>query len=365
MSDSRKCRFIGILILAVSCVLAGAAGSEGPVAGLKFEYAGESVVDWRSGESYGRTSRVAIKKGLIEPSHRGELFVGNIPFSGSPQRRGSQRLTVDFQTRDGIEKILGTATGRKISGAQRKFIEGGKAICRDGSLGDEVSEHFRFWIYGVSREAVEKTTEAFIEFLTAEAEANMQYWLSEIENIGEEQIPDANRQISETLGEFNAAEAKLASLKKTVKYISVEEAMQTVVEFNSRLNLLELEVVGLQAKVAANQEYVRQEHGEKGNLTDETYVMVQQILADDVIELAGALAKKQAATKIRDQAKSFYDLHIQLDDLPKKLKNLENSLRSLEEGLAGARSKRTDPHGGAVGPTVFENKVVINAVHTD
>ncbi len=101
------------------------------------------------------------------------------------------------------------------------------------------------------------------------------------------------------------------------------------------------------------------------NLTNDALTKLQQILADHIIELAGALAKKETATKIRDQAKEFYDLHTQLTKLPKTLTNLRKSLSSHESSLQGAENAMTDPRGGALAPKVFGNKVVINPVYTD
>jgi hypothetical protein len=313
---------------------------------------------------YGSSSRVSIKKGLVIPSHRAELFIGNISFSGTSQRRGGQRLTVDFQSRDAIEKILSTPAGRIVSAAQRKFIEGGNALYRYGSLGDEVADHFRFWVYAVSRDDVEKTTQAFIQFLIVEAEANMQYWLSECDRISRELIPDTEKRIAETLGSIKTTEAKLAKLKKTVLYVSTEEAIQTVLEFNGTLDALEVEIAGLRAKVAANKEYMR-EYTDHASLREETFAMLQQILGNDTIELAGALARMQAAAKIRDRAKEYYDLHTQLDELPNTLKNLENSKSSLEEGLKGAEERMADPYSGVRPPKIFENEVFINPIDAD
>jgi len=119
--------------------------------------------------------------------------------------------------------------------------------------------------------------------------------------------------------------------------------MQTVLEFNNTLNTLEVEIAGLQAKVSANKEYMAQ-----AKLTNEALTKLQQILADHIIELAGALARKETATKIRDQAKEFYDLNMQLSKLPKSLDYIQKSLSSHERGLEGAKEEMISPAGGAL-----------------
>jgi hypothetical protein len=353
MTDSSKSRLMMALVLATICLPAAAKDPNHPTTGLRFEV-GQTTVDWRTTDMFGRSSPLPIKEGLVRPSHRAQLFIANLP------SREGNRLDVDFQGPQAIKEILDTPAGQEISPAQRKFLEAGRAIYRDGSLGDEVIDHFRFWVYGVSKDDAEKTTQAFIQFLTAEAEAKMQLWLSECKKLTEDLIPGCKKRISETQDEIKAVQAKLDTLKKRVYYVSTEEAMQTVLEFNKTLNTLEVEVAGLQAKVSANKEYMTQ-----GKLTNEALTKLQQILADHIIELAGALARKETAAKIRDQAKEFYDLHTQLDKLPKDLTNLEKTLSSHERGLEGAEKAMSNPQGGALPPKVFENKVVINPVRTD
>jgi len=357
MTDSSKSRLMVALVLATICLPAGAKDPNHPTTGLRFEV-DQRIADWVSTDMYGRPSRIPTKEGLVRPSHRAQLFIANLPSSEASQRRNA--LDVDFQGPEAIEKILDTPAGRKISAAQRKFLEAGRAIYRDGSLGDEVADHFRFWVYAVSKDDAEKTAQALIQFLTAEAEAKLQVMLSECKKLTEDITPGCKKRISEMPGEIKAVEAKLDTLKKTVHYVSTEEAMQSVLEFNKTLNTLEVEVAGLRAKVAATKEYMAHT-----NLTNEALTKLQHILADHIIEQAGALARKETATKIRDQAKEFYDLHNELAKFPKILSNLENSLSNYEGGLERAEEAITSPHGGALPPNVFENKVVINLVSMD
>ena len=353
MTDSSKSRLMMAFVLATICLPAAAKDPNQPTTGLRFEV-GQTTVDWRTTDMFGRSSSVPTKEGLVRPSHRAQLFIANLP------SREGNRLDVDFQGPQAIEKILETPAGQKISPAQRKFLEAGRAIYRDGSLGDEVVDHFRFWVYAVSKDDAEKTAQALIQFLTAEAEPKMQHWLSECKKLTEDVIPEKKKTISETESQIKGAQTKLDSLKKTLHYVSTEEAMQTVLEFNKTLNTLEVEIAGLRAKVAANKEYMAHT-----NLTNDALTKLQQILGDHIIELAGALAGKETATKIRDQAKEFYDLNMQLDKLPKDLNNMRASLARSESGLERAKEDMANPRGGAIPPKVFENKVVINLVSTD
>jgi len=357
MTDSSKSRLMAALVLATICLPAAAKDPNHPTTGLRFEV-GQTTVYWMTTDMYGRSSRVPIKQGLVRPSHCAQLFIANFPARQVPDRRNM--ADVDFQGPQAIRGIIDTPAGQEISPAQREFLEAGRAIYRDGPLGDEVADHFRFWVYGVSEDDTEKTVQAFIQFLTAEAEAKLQAMLSESKKLTEDLIPGYKKRISETQGEIKAAQTKLDTLKKTVHYVSTEEAMQTVLEFNKTLNTLEVEIAGLQAKVSANKEYMAHT-----NLTNDALTKLQQILGDHIIELAGALARKETATKIRDQAKDFYDLHTQLDKLPKDLNNLRASLARSESGLEEAEKAMSNPHGGALPPKVFENKVVINPVSTD
>lgn len=361
MTDPSTSRLMVALVLAAICLPAAAKDPNPPTTRLKFEVdqrVDQRIAYWLSTSQYGQPSRVPIKEGLVRPSHRAELFIANLPSRVASQRRSV--LEMDFRGPGAIEKILKTPAGQRISPAQREFLKAGRAIYREGSLGDQVIDSFRFWVYAVSKDDAERSVQAFIQFLTAEAEAKMRLLLSECKEITEDIIPGCKKKISEMPDEIKAVEAKLDTLKKTLHYVTIEEAMQAVLEFNKTLNTLEVEIAGSQAEVSANKEYMA-----NTNLTNDALTKLQQILAGHIIELAGALARKETAAKIRDQAKEFYDLHAQVVKLPKELSRLRGSLPRLESRLKSVKLEITDPDSGALSPKVFENKVVINSVNAN
>ncbi|MHC4741414.1 MAG: hypothetical protein ACYS8Z_05855 [Planctomycetota bacterium] len=360
MSDSSKYRLMMVLVLAAISLPAAGKESNDPAARLKFEV-DQRTVSWTSADSRGRVSRVPVKEGFARPSYRAELFVANLATSRTIiSGRLVEAPNTYFQGAEAISGILNTPSGRKVSGSQREFLESGRAIYREGSFGGRVEGHFGFWVYGVSKDDAERTAQAFVQYLTAEGEATKQYWLSERKKIAEELMPEAEKEIADAEEEIKKVQTRFDVLKKSVHYVSTVEAMETVLEFNRMLNDLEVEISGLQAKVAANKEYMA-----KSNLTEDALTQLQQILGDHIIELAGAQAKKETAAKIRNNARLFYDLDKQLDELPKGLVIKRRSLSSLEKRLKDSEDKINHPYSGTMPPKVFENKVVVNAVHRD
>jgi hypothetical protein len=88
-------------------------------------------------------------------------------------------------------------------------------------------------------------------------------------------------------------------------------------------------------------------------------------MSEQAVELAGALARREAATKIRSRAQEFYDLSVleiglnqEIADLKKELSMYEMELPEAERGYAQATADELPPK-------VFQNKVTIYPVRVE
>jgi hypothetical protein len=138
----------------------------------------------------------------------------------------------------------------------------------------------------------------------------------------------------------------------------MDEAEQAVLELNKMLDVIDVETAGLQAKVLAIGKF---KSGNKIS-NEDTLSKLEQMLSEQTIELAGALARKEAVTKIRDRAEEFYNLRKKQLELPKTLDLLRSSLSNRERDLQQVQGRLISPASNAMPPKVYQNKVTIYTV---
>ncbi|MHC4098272.1 MAG: hypothetical protein ACYSWZ_23515 [Planctomycetota bacterium] len=370
MISSKKRQLVIILILFCICVPVLGVEPNEPKTELKFEISDEQL-PWLYGTR-------EIAKVPIKPGYGAELFIWNLPEaqfmtpSSRPPRRPTprrqprnwsvRRPDIDFASPKMIKTILDTSAGQSMSELQREFVTMGYALLKIGRFNDKLPNYHHLGVYAVSQDDAKKMVKAFIEVLTNEAKKELVFWQSERQRLQEE-IPNTKKKISEIEEQYRATQNKLDELERDVHYLSTDEAKEIVLELNKKLNNLEVEIAGLQAKVSTIEEHIekyKKRNAERGP----AFAKLEEMLNDQTIELAGALASKEAATKIRNQAQEFCDLHRQLTQLPKSNTNLIRNLEASEHGLGQVEEKLADLNPDILPPKVFQNKVTIYRVLT-
>jgi chromosome segregation ATPase len=145
-----------------------------------------------------------------------------------------------------------------------------------------------------------------------------------------------------------------------VHYLSVDEAKAIVLELNKTLNTLDVEIAGLQAKISTIEEY-------KSDKTVSLDIVekLEEMLREQTIELAGALARKDMATEIRYQAEGYFSLTSMKDSLQKQLDTLKSDLSDHKAELRRNEHQLAHPTTDMLPPQVFQNKVTIYPVHVE
>jgi phage shock protein A len=260
----------------------------------------------------------------------------------------------DFSQPTRIESVLSTSAGKSFSQDQVDLLHTGASIRVLGQFGDAVGNHQHVRIYAVSEKDARQTVAAYIEILT-KASKNVEYLKHQLQEL-HQNIPETKKEISEKEASLKSVRTRLDELKKSVHYLSVDEAKQTALELNKTLNALEVEIAGLQAKIATIEKYTSDK-----KVGPETVAKLEAMLSQESVELAGALARKQAATRVRNQAAQLCELNGQETDLVKELKALEGDLLNYKMTLALVQSELASP------PQVklFQDKVTIYPVRAD
>jgi len=290
--------------------------------------------------------REEMVQSSIRPKYVGVLYVGY------------RQEFPDCDDPGVIQSILSTPSGKLLSQQQIDLLSTGACIRRLGAFGDTVNNHYHFRIYAVSEKEARQTTEAFIEILANRSKEETQFYKDAILEL-RRTIAETKRKIQEKEPEAEAARARFEEMKKTARFLDYKKARETIGSLNEKLNALDIDIAGLQARVSTIETY---KSGKKvSNPT--TLGKLDQMLSEYAIELADDLAKKEAFMEIRRQAKAFYDLYHLQNRLPRQVQSLRDNLPRLEQELRENKKRLNSPEKPP--PKVFENKLTIYPVRVD
>ncbi|MHC4575363.1 MAG: hypothetical protein ACYS76_14740 [Planctomycetota bacterium] len=355
MISSRRHKLLTVLILL--CICAPALSAEPNDAGteLKFEIS-DQPQSWFIRMPTGNPPTTGA--GPIKPTHMAELFVWNLPSKVRSRDSDPHLLSLHLRSPEVIRKLTETSAGQSMSPPQRDFLTTGDAIITVGSFGDMVGNHWHFRLYAVSQDDAKQMAEGLLEFVTEIADERIQQYSHEEQKL-QEKVGQLKKEISEEERKLKATQTELEQLKKTVHYLSVSEAKDTVLELNKKLDDLNIEIAGLRAEVEATTEAIGAPAGEP------LRQKLEEIRIQQMIKLKAAEAKKDTAAKIRDQAETFFRLVNELSQFAQPLSELRSRLEICEQSLHQTEYRLANPSMDMVPPKVFQNKVTIYPVRVN
>ncbi|MHC4890974.1 MAG: hypothetical protein ACYTEO_16085 [Planctomycetota bacterium] len=354
MISSRKRQLLIALFLACICVPVFGAESGEVKAGLKFETADKEQqwvidVNEQSGQKF--ETRKEMVRSSFRPKYVAVFYV----------ERGHSDMPPYYKPREGpnkfswpmwIESILSSAAGKSLSEHQADLLHTGACIRLLGKFGDTIGNHQHVRIYAVSEKDARKTVEAFMEALAMPRPSGEYLGLGPDKL--RERISKAEKELSEKQAELKSTQTHIAELKKSVHYVSRDEAKQIAMESNKTLITIDVEIAGLQAKISTIEKYISDK-----KISADTQAKLEAMLSEQHIELAGALAKKEAATKVRDHAAEYCDVSYREIVLLDDVHHLKETIRLSKQNLESVE-KMLNTREPA--PNVFQNKVIIYPV---
>jgi hypothetical protein len=344
MIKSRKVQLITVSLLTCICA---------PVLGQYRLTKTPLSFEIKSEEQQWKVEGNRIGKGPIKPTHVAELF---LPYSdeyvpnSNPQR---------------IVRMLKTPSGQTISSEQRVFLSA--STVKDAisviDRGDTVRRHFHIRLYAMSELDARKMAEAFVEAMGDEAEKIRSY--KEQTDMLQEGIFRTKNKILDKEAEAEDILATLRESIKNVHYLSTDEAKQAILELNTTLNNLDIELAGMKAKLMVIQEYKERQKA-KGEIVvnrEGILLRLENMWIDLLIELKVAEAKKETATQLRSQAEDFCkQMNAKKAESQKEINKLKMDISFFEREIHQFGEKLADPDMEMLPPKIFQNKVTIYPV---
>ena len=160
--------------------------------------------------------------------------------------------------------------------------------------------------------------------------------------------------------ELKSAESAYKTLRNTDHYKTLadteayEKAKETIAQMNKMLSILDIELSGIQEKLRIIEQYRKSD-----KFSNATLEKLEQMFVEQMVELRGAMGRKEAAIKLRDRDKQFCDFFNDWTGLESEVKSLRNSLRKSEERVRLYEKEMANPHPELLPPKVLQNKANI------
>lgn len=339
MITSRKAQLTIGLLLIYACSPALCSESRQTETGVRFE-ANKKSQPWTN-----RHNRSG--QGPVEPTHVAVFHVRSL---GHYVQRDDR----------GVLQMLNTATGRSLSKLQQQFLGVSDSFAVWGA--QNMRNHEKVMLYAVSADDARKMVRAFLEVGISEAEAkvhDVQTKLQGFENDAakyRKEIPNKEAELATV--RLECARAKIETHNPASDADAAEESKGIILEMNTVLDSLAMEIAGIEAKLAA----VERVKSQNKVSSPEGLARLEDIISEQTIELAGALAKQKAAIGIREREEKFHSLYRRQSSLTKHIAGLKNALSRAESRRREMENVLAERDPYTLWTRVYQNEVTIHPV---
>lgn len=240
------------------------------------------------------------------------------------------------------EDLLKTSAGKALSDRQRDLLEEEQAFwlyisdskksVSKSEFGEYQSGGTGYVVYAVSEEDAGNMARAVVEFLLGKGTAKARRNVEQLRVIQ----PQLSRSIPAMEEEIRSKESDLAGAYQ--KYLDAiqnsayskhmvpnvhDEVRKTIFEMDKMLDVLNIEIVGIQSKLSAISKYSDQ----KDVVQSQTLTLtLREMAIRQEIELVGAESRRQAIMSVKRREEALYSHYRAHDDLRNDTKSLENEL---------------------------------------
>jgi hypothetical protein len=284
----------GLIGLAAAVLVAAPVGaqdevSEWPERAIEFEVSDEPL----------ELKDFQARPGQIWPRY-GATFA--IDTGGLPLDLFRGTTEAERQT-DGRQKLLGTEAAEALSMEQLDFVRMSACLQSRRELDGKYNPlgPFHYAVYAVSEQDARIMVRAVLELLDAPKRAEFEEtvaWLVKYRA----RLAEAEEKLPEAVSKSEELHRAYEALRKAGPYRSRDVAEEDFERLRVSLRSLEVMISGINAKISAIQQ---RKSGGSAAVDADTSLMLDRLLIEQDIELAGALAQKQFLEAHHERAKAF------------------------------------------------------------
>jgi len=258
--------------------------------------------------------------------------------------------------------LLKTSAGKTMSALQRELLKTEQAFWLDYTVskahimwGDIPYGSATYVARAVSEEDAKKMAYALVEFLIRDEKAGTRHMkekhirkLSQMQNEIRERIEKAKEEIENKGNEVPHAYQQYMDAVRNSPYSLHPssqvpgEVRKTIFEMDKMLDVLNIEIAGIQSKLSAIKKYSSQRDVRDSETLSTT---LKEMAIRQEIELVGAESRRQAIMGVKRREEALYNQYEALRDLKSEIGTLEYSVKQDEEEL-----KRSDNKINSLGP---------------
>lgn len=259
-----------------------------------------------------------------------------------------------------IADLLKTSAGKSVSEIQREMIKTEEVISSKSSpltifvskLGGRITHGSKnYWIYAVSEADARNTVRALVEYLSekgaAEAISMKQIHnekLTEKKEQLQAKLIEENEEYESVNNELPRARQKYNEAVDNSSYSLHprgdvdEEVRKTIFEMGKMLDVLNIEIVGIQSKLSA----INKHSTQKDVLANQTLLLALKEMAIlQEIELVGAESRRQAIMSVKRREETLYHQYESFHNLHNRSTTLKASIGRKQRDIADVTKELT------------------------
>jgi len=326
--------------LIASALLIGAAPAqddlpEWPERELQFEIIDDAIV----------LTGMSAKPGVVWPRYAASFLIAEADFNDKQQIKSY----VD-------DWVLQAPSAEHLSEEQRNLVRGADVV-KSTSVRGKPARHsdpeVGIQIYAVTEEDVRAMARAVIEWLDRSRRAVFEHKRSNVIN-SIAGLAERRRKLEEFLREHPDPPEKLKEVKKTVWYESIEEAQEDMRVLEKAMRAVDVDISGITAKTTSIRKYL-----DNADVTKRlgVEIMLSQLLIQQDIEMAGAVARKAALESHLQRARAY----VRAVEVNKKYQRMTVFISNTEDYVEREKNELRNP-GERFGPVDVLGPVTIQPV---
>ena len=252
---------------------------------------------------------------------------------------------------------MASPLAQKLSQAQNDFLAQGFGAWVDTSAAN-IPNHYAISLYAVSEEDAKLMAWALIDCYATNAQRSIAFYRSDLnkytQRLDENQavLPKKQKQLEQVQQSYEAARESTYPLNSDDE--ASQLAQELVLQMDRQAKTLDIDLAGVRGKLKVINEYLR-----RPDLNSDVIETLEAQRIEQMIELSGLEARRQAIRQIRGEQQDFCVLVRQRNELHDSVKHLKETVDQDKERIRGMTALLAHPRGDMLPPEVYQNKVIL------